>query len=157
MLRALVDGLPADLPADLGNRHFAALLAAATPIAPYAAPALSVADLKRLAAQVRWTHEVAGITVTGITHDGLAVATDDRAKTLLYGAAQTMTASAKMTFVADGVAYELTGSEVKALAKAINAHVQATFAALASVLAAIEAGTVTTEAAVAAAFDEAMA
>ena len=97
-------------------------------------------QLVAYAATKRWQKEVGGIVVNGIP-----VPTDDRAKLLILGAAQTLADNASAPFVSGGVNYgTLTGVQFRALNAAIVAHVQASFVALADVLSGIKAGSVTT-------------
>lgn len=108
-------------------------------------PLLSAAELKAYAAQKRWNVEVGGIAVEIAPGASVPVPTDDRAKLLILGAAQTLAPEATSPLVIGGVVYgTLTGAHFQALNAAVVAHVQATFPVLAGVLAAIEAGTITT-------------
>lgn len=101
--------------------------------------------LKAAAAQKRWNVENGGTVVAGAR-----VPTDDRAKALLTGAAASMTATATTKVKVGGVFVDMTGTQVKGLRDAVTAHVQACFQAEADVVAAIDAGTITTEAQIAA-------
>lgn len=111
-------------------------------------PPTPAMTLPEYAAKARWEKEVGGIMVSGIP-----VPTDDRAKLLILGAAQTLEDADEAPFIAGGVNYGmLTGAQFRGLSQAIVAHVQATFATLATVLAGIAAETITTRAEVDAAF-----
>lgn len=115
----------------------AELAAAGVPEAVWMKP-----HLKAYAAQKRWQVEVGGIVV-----NGARVPTDDRAKTLFAGAAGWLAAADTTTIVLGGVAAQtMTGTQVKALRDAICNHVDASFAAQAAIIAAIDAGTITTTA-----------
>lgn len=97
--------------------------------------------LKSYAAQKRWQVETSGVPFSGAV-----VPTDDRAKALLTGAAAAMT-STETTKVKLGRAFvDMTGTQVKALRDAVVDHVQACFQAEADVVAAIDAGAITTTA-----------
>lgn len=108
----------------------------------------SLDQLKHYAADKRWRVEVGGIMVSGI-----AVPTDDRSKTMIGRAARTNSTVTETPFVVAGVNYGvLTKAQFVALDAAIDEHVAATFETLASVIADIEAGTITTKAQIDAAF-----
>ena len=97
-------------------------------------------DLVAYATDKRWRVETGGISFNGIL-----VPTDDRAKLLLLGAATNMAPGSSAPLIVAGVNYgTLTDVQFKAINAAVIAHVQATFSVLASVLAAITAGTITT-------------
>ena len=147
-IRATVAGIPADFPADPENRHYAALLEAGTTVAAYAAPVPTAAALKAYATAKREEKENSGTTMGPVP-----VPTHDRAKLLILGAAQTMADTDTSPFVVGGVNYgNLTGLQFQAANAAVVAHVQGTFATLATVIAAIDAGTITTTAAIDEAF-----
>jgi hypothetical protein len=96
--------------------------------------------LKSYAAEKRWNKEVGGTLVNGVP-----VPTDDRAKLLLLGAATSMVDGSSSNLVIAGVNYGVfTKIQIQALNDAVVAHVQATFPLLATVLAGIDAGTITT-------------
>lgn len=115
----------------------------------YAAAAGTVAKakLKAFAAEKRWRKETSGTVVAGTP-----IPTDDRAKVLLMGAALSMTDGATAQFVVGNVAATLTGAQFKALYAGLVAHVQSCFDTQTTVLAAIDAGTITTIEQVEAAF-----
>lgn len=117
----------------------AALAGTPTP----APPGLTPEQLAAYASAARYAKETGGITV-----NGLAIPTDDRAKLLLMGAANEMAATATAPFVLNGVVTTLTGAQFQAIYQAIVAHVQACFAAEATLLAGINAtpATITTTA-----------
>lgn len=105
-------------------------------------------DLVAYATFKRWQKEVGGVTLNGVP-----VPTDDRAKLLILGAAQTMAVDDVAPLVISGVNYgEMSGAQFRAINAAVVAHVQATFPILAGVLEAITAGAITTTAAIDAAF-----
>lgn len=104
-------------------------------------PAWRRLALKKRAAHRRWQVETGGIVV-----NGLAVPTDDRAKLLIQGAAQTVGDAETKTFVIGTSKLSMTGLEFQALWAAIVGHVQACFDAQGSLLDAIDADTVTLEA-----------
>lgn len=109
------------------------------------------ADLASYARDRRWQVEIAGITVGGV-----AIATDDRSKTMILGArlaAQSDPSWSTIWRGADGNAYPVNAAAIVAISDAVQAHVNATFVALADVLAAIAAGTTATFAEVDAAFE----
>ena len=125
------------IPTDPGNSEYAALLDGGVTIAPYVPPPV---DLVAYATDKRWRVETGGISFNGIL-----VPTDDRAKLLLLGAATNMAPGSSAPLIVAGVNYgTLTDVQFKAINAAVIAHVQATFPVLASVLAAINAGTITT-------------
>lgn len=101
------------------------------------------AALIAYAADKRWQIEVGGISIGGID-----VATDDRSKTMIMGArikADSNPAFSTRWKTQAGFAV-LTAGEIIAISDAVLAHVDACFTAEATVLAAIEAGTITTSA-----------
>ena len=105
-------------------------------------------DLLSYANQKKWEKEVGGIVWNGIT-----VPTDDRAKLLILGAAMTLADAETSPMVVAGVNYGmLTGTQFRALNAAVVAHVQATIATMAEVVADIAAQTITTAAEIDAAF-----
>lgn len=105
------------------------------------------AELKQYAAAARWAKETGGIPFSGLT-----LPTDDRAKLLLMGAAAAMADTDTAPFALGATSVVLTGAQFKAAYAAIIAHVQACFATQASVMAAIDAASITTKAAIDAAF-----
>ena len=110
--------------------------------APPLSPEGQRAALIAYASNKRWQVETGGVVVNGIN-----VPTDDRAKLLLLGAAQSMADGSSAPLIVNGVNY---GTLPKATFQAINAaviaHVQKSFASLSTVLAAIAAGTITSSA-----------
>jgi len=115
-------------------------------LAPPAAPAV---DLTAYAADARWRKETGGIEVAGVT-----VATDRGSQAMVAGAHAYVTQAPEATirFKALTGFATLDAEAVTAVALAVGAHVQACFAIEADVLEAIEAGTITTTAAIDAAF-----
>lgn len=104
------------------------------PLSPEAAKAKLVA----YALDKRWRVETGGLTLGGVR-----VQTDDRAKLLLLGAAQSMADGSSAPLMIGGVNYgSKTKVEFQAINAAVVAHVQATFPRLA----AIESGEITTTA-----------
>lgn len=90
----------------------------------------------------RWLAEIGGITVAGVP-----IATDDRSKIMVIGARVAAEADPNWSTVwqgTDGNGYRVDATAMLAISDAVHAHVNATFATLATVLAAIEAGTITT-------------
>jgi hypothetical protein len=76
---------------------------------------------------------------------GVPVPTDDRAKLLLLGAAQSMADGSSAPLVIGGIVYGTkTKAEFQAINSAVVAHVQSTFPKLATALAGIADGTITT-------------
>lgn len=101
------------------------------------------------ATQKRWQKEVGGVLFNDIP-----IPTNDRAKLLILGAAQTLAENATAPFITDGVNYGvLTGAQFSAINVAIVKHVQSTFAILASVLARIDDKSITTTAEIDTAFE----
>ena len=101
--------------------------------------------LKAYAANKRWEKETGGITVSGA-----AIQTDRASQAMITGAfafAQT-NPSASIAFKAEGGFVMLAAAEVEAIANAVGAHVQACFAAEAAIVGAIEAGAITSIAAI---------
>lgn len=108
-------------------------------------PVPSIAALKSHAALRRWRAETGGVVLTLAPGVVVRVPTDDRAKLLILGAAQTVAPDSTSPLVIDGQVFgPLTGAQFVAINAAVVAHVQATFPVLAGVLAAIDAGTITT-------------
>lgn len=109
----------------------------ANPVAP------SAESLADYASRRRWEIEVGGTTWQGVP-----VATDDRSKTLVNGELAAIDLGERVDGeafkFADGLPRPLTNAEMQAVAVAMRGHVKATFAALFGVLAALQAGTVTT-------------
>ena len=105
--------------------------------------------LLRYAADRRWRLETGGIEVAGVT-----VATDRGSQAMVAGAHAYLTQAREATirFKALTGFVTLDAEAVTAVALAVGAHVQACFAIEADVLEAIEAGTITTTAAIDAAF-----
>lgn len=102
----------------------------------------TVAMLKAYASDKRWQVEVGGTVAGGIT-----IPTDDRAKTMIGRAARTGSAVPSTPFIVGGVNYGvLTKAQFEALDAAVDVHIAATFETLAAVIAAIDAGTITTTA-----------
>ena len=93
-------------------------------------------------AERRWEVEVCGIVVAGFT-----IATDDRSKLLINGAAveAMLDPSYQMQWKTPAGFVELTGAQVIGIARAVRAHVQACFDREAELLAALKAGTLTEE------------
>ena len=109
------------------------------PDAPPLSPEGQRAALVAYATNKRWIVETGGVTVNGIS-----VPTDDRAKLLLLGAAQSMADGTSAPMIVNGINYGvLPKAAFVAINTAVIAHVQRSFASLAAVLAAIEAGTIT--------------
>lgn len=108
---------------------------------PFKAPVATADDLRRYAADKRWRVETGGVSVGGI-----AVHTDDRSKMMIMGARVKAAADPQFTTqwkTIDGAFVTIDAPTVVALSDAVLAHVDACFAAEATVLAAIEAGTIT--------------
>ena len=89
-------------------------------------------------AERRWEREVGGIVVAGLT-----IATDDRSKLLINGAAveAMLDLNYQMQWKTPSGFVELTASQVLAVARAVRAHVQACFDREAELLASLDAGT----------------
>lgn len=104
------------------------------------APA-SADDLKAFAADKRWRVETGGIVRMGLT-----VPTDDRAKLLLLGASSEMADEDTAPFNVGTASVVINGAQFKALYGAVVAHVQACMARQTEIMAAIDAGTITTTA-----------
>ncbi len=107
-------------------------------------------ELTAYAADARWRKEVGGITVAGVP-----VATDDRSKQMIIGARIAADADANWTSQwvgADGSIYPINAAAIVAISDAVQAHVNACFATFASVKTEIDAGTITTNAEIDAAF-----
>lgn len=97
-------------------------------------------DYPAIIAARRYEAEVGGVTL-----NGLQVNTDDRSKLLINGAAleATIDPAYVMQWKTPGGFVELTGEQVIGIARAVRAHVQACFDREAELLAALEAGTLT--------------
>lgn len=119
-------------------------------IAPLA-PTVTQDQLLAYAADRRWRREVGGILVGTVP-----VATDDRSKIMIMGARVAAATSPEWETVwhgADGLTYPLNAAAMIAISNAVEAHVNATFATFAAVKVDIEAGTITTLAAIDAEFE----
>ena len=83
----------------------------------------------------------------GITLNGMPIATDDRSKLLINGAAleAAIDPAYTMQWKTPAGFVELTGEQVIGIARAVRAHVQACFDREAELLAELEAGTLTNE------------
>lgn len=128
---------------DAGDQTDAALAAV---LAPYGRSLWPVPLKERLSAYVadkRWQVETGGIVV-----GGLPVATDDRSKIMIIGARVKAAADGDFTteWKTQAGFVSIDASTIVAISDAVLAHVDACFAAEAVVLAAIEAGTITTTA-----------
>jgi hypothetical protein len=111
-----------------------------TLLTPPTPPPLTKEELRAYAANKRWEVETGGAQF-GI----LSVPTDDRAKTMIGRAARTNSEVASTPYIVGGVNYGvLTKAQFEAMDAAIDIHVAATFATLASVLTGIGDGTITT-------------
>jgi hypothetical protein len=113
------------------------------------ARSLSAEKLAEIASALRWQQEVGGITV-----EGIKIATDDRAKTLLgglYRRAEKNPDGLHRWKGPDGE-LKLTSAQVITLNDALNAHIQACFDTELDALALINTGSITTEAALRAVF-----
>ena len=112
---------------------------AETPAEPLS-PEAEKARLVAYALDKRWRLEVGGVTVGGVH-----VPTDDRAKLLLLGAAQSMADGSSAPLVVAGVNYGLMSkAQFQAINSAVVAHVQSTFPKLATSLTGIADGSITT-------------
>ncbi|KFC63967.1 hypothetical protein FG93_05477 [Bosea sp. LC85] len=113
---------------------------------PPGPPLPSPVDLVAYAREKRWQIEIGGILVAGVP-----VATDDRSKIMIVGGRVAAMADAAWSTIwqgADGNAYPVNAAAMIAISDAVQAHVNATFATLATVLSAIESSAVTTKAAI---------
>ena len=101
---------------------------------------LPALDYPAVIAARRYEAEVSGIDISG-----LHVATDDRSKLLINGAAveAMLDPDYQMQWKTPAGFVELTASQVLAVARAVRAHVQACFDREAELLAELEAGTFT--------------
>lgn len=108
-------------------------------------PTPSAGTLKAYAAAKRWQVETGGISV-----GGASIQTDRASQAMITGAFAYAQAnpSASIAFKAGGGFVMLAAADVEAIANAVGAHVQACFAAEAAIVAAIEAGAITTFAAI---------
>jgi hypothetical protein len=108
------------------------------------------AMLHAYARDQRWRAEIGGTTIAGIP-----IATDDRSKIMIVGARVAAQADPGWQTVwrgIDGAGYPIDASAMIAISDGVQAHVNATFALLATVTAAIEAGTITSTEQIDAAF-----
>ena len=108
-----------------------------------APPPPTITELKAAAADRRWRAETGGVSVN-IGAGPMTIPSDDRAKLLLLGASVSMADDATAAYVVNGASVTLTGAQFKALYAAIVAHVDACFITQRDVIAAIDAGTITT-------------
>lgn len=153
------DGAKVELaPADCFHADLAAAFHAAGSAAvgwtwdgkAFAAPAAPMVDLRAYAAAARYARETAGITVTTAQ-----VATDrdsQQAITGMWAAAQIDPNITVQFKTATGAFVAINADQIRKIASAVIAHVQACYAAEAQVAADIKAGKVTTAADVDAAF-----
>lgn len=104
--------------------------------------------LKAYAAGKRWRIETGGIAVAGAS-----IQTDRASQAMITGAFAFAQAnpSASIAYKTEGGFVMLAAAEVAAIANAVGAHVQACFSAEAAISAAIDAGTITSFAAIEAA------
>ena len=110
-----------------------------------APPPPTKAALKAYAADKRWRVETGGITVAGAT-----IATDRDSQSMITGAFAYSQAhpDQPISYKANSGWVTLDAATLAAIASAVGAHVQASFAIEATVVAAIDAGTITTFAAI---------
>jgi hypothetical protein len=111
---------------------------------------VTIDDLVLYAKNVRWQKESGGINVGGVP-----IATDDRSKLMITGAR--IKADKKADWSTswagqDGETYQVTAPLMIAISDAVSDHVDRCFAVYATVKSAIEAGTITTNAQIDAAF-----
>lgn len=102
---------------------------------------LTKPELEDYAAKVRWEKETGGATF-----NGMAIPTDDRAKTLIEGAAEDLQDSETTSFKVNGNWATLDGITMRAVRTALRTHIKACFALEASLSADIQSGDVTTKA-----------
>lgn len=104
-------------------------------------PAPVAADLYAYAAAKRYAVETAGIVISG-----MSVMTDRQSQSLITGAYNYVDANPDVTvqFKTASGFVELTATQVRAVANAVAAHVQASFAAEGAIDQEIIAGTITT-------------
>ncbi|NTG00121.1 DUF4376 domain-containing protein [Agrobacterium rhizogenes] len=102
-------------------------------------PEITPDDLLTYAATKRYAVETGGITV-----DGSKVATDRQSQALITGAYNYVQANpdVTVTFKTSVGFVELTAAQMMAIANAVAAHVQASFAAESEIIAEISAGTI---------------
>lgn len=131
------------IPADPANADYAQLMIEPNRIGRYSEPMPSKDELLAFAADKRWRVETVGITLSLAKEVRVRVPTDDRAKTLLMGAASTMADKETAPFVTGTSAATLTGAQFKVLFAAVIAHVKACFAAQAEIMSEIAAGKIT--------------
>ncbi len=104
-------------------------------------PEAAKARLLVYAANKRWEIETGGMVF-----GGMSIPTNDRAKLLLMGAADTMTNEQTAMFVVDGTAVQLTGAQFKAIYAEIVRRIQVLFGIQADIIGLINDGTYTTTA-----------
>lgn len=102
-------------------------------------PLPTMDQLIAYAAQRRWEAETGGIAV-----NGLPIPTDDRAKLMIKGRADTAVDENEYKLVMGAFRATLTGLEFKTIHNAITDHVQACFDVQDAVVGDIEVGIVTT-------------
>lgn len=128
---------PTAWPKDGGGFQTIAALQAV--LAPYGL----FADLKGYAADVRYRREIAGTMVGGVAYP-----TDRETQAKMTAAVVMTQVNPSATFqwkIADGSFVSLDAADMLAVALAVAAHVQAAFAAESDVVAAIDAGTISTK------------
>ncbi len=114
-------------------------------------------QLKAYAATARWRKETGGITVDLGGGVSVPVATDDRSKLMIMGAAQSAAQDANYTTpwkTTTGEFVTLNAAQIETIASAVAAHVQSCFATEDQVVAGIDASpaTITTTAEIDTAF-----
>lgn len=102
---------------------------------------LTKAELEEYAAKIRWEKETGGTTF-----NGMQISTDDRAKTLIEGAAEDLSDTETTSFKVNGAWATLDGVTMRAVRDALRAHVKTCFALEASLSADIQSSTITTKA-----------
>lgn len=101
-----------------------------------------VIDMAQVIAARRYEAEVGGIVLNGIT-----IATDDRSKLLINGAAleAVIDPDYTMQWKAGDAFVDLTGGQIIAIARSVRSHVQACFNRESELLSALDAGTFTND------------
>jgi hypothetical protein len=138
---ATIDGQEMTVPDDMGNRHrviIAEWEVDGNVITPYVSPTVS---LPEYAAAKRWEKEVGGTSL-----NGLAIFTDDRSKLMISGARQAAESNPAFTtqWKTSAGFITLDAATIIAVSNAVLTHVSNCFAIEQQVIAAIEAGEITT-------------
>lgn len=135
---------PSGVPSETANPgdHYDGTSFTPPPVAPP-----SIDQMKAYAADKRWRVETGGLVVNGVS-----IRTDEKSQNKLSGAVQLISADPSLTSVdweaQPGVWMAVDASSITAIGVAVGRHVQQCFSTLKAIQAEIEAGTITSFAAI---------